>query len=193
MINHKQLVGPPHLYDIIGLHQLEVLVQLGLREYHKVLDIGCGLFRAGRFIIEYLDDLHYFGVEPNAYLLEYGLSSVLQTKKCLSHSSNKEFDFTEFGETFDYVLCHALLTHFHRDEILRCLNGIREVLHKKSLALVTFAVSREKEYKGKKLWVDTKAFYTETTLQDLARQANLSLIILGVPHPCGQRWGMLRL
>lgn len=60
---YRSYVGPADQYDLIGAAQFALLYALGLREYHRLLDIGCGSLRAGRMLISYLNSGGYTGVE----------------------------------------------------------------------------------------------------------------------------------
>ena len=62
----RKRAGNPLMYDTIGATQFAIpILFLGLRERHKLLEIGAGILRAARFLIPFLDDGHYCGVEPN--------------------------------------------------------------------------------------------------------------------------------
>lgn len=50
-----------------------LLTSVGLRQHHRVLDIGCGSLRVGRLLIPYLNQGNYFGVEPNEWLVSDGI------------------------------------------------------------------------------------------------------------------------
>ena len=45
--HYKAYVGPPSVYDLVGAMQFNLLTSFGLRDFHKLLDIGCGSLRAG--------------------------------------------------------------------------------------------------------------------------------------------------
>ncbi|MBK5117071.1 MAG: hypothetical protein JJE23_09160 [Thermoleophilia bacterium] len=44
-------VGPPEYFDLITAMSFGLLTVLGLRERHRLLDIGCGSLRVGRVLI----------------------------------------------------------------------------------------------------------------------------------------------
>src|SRR5207244_3369351 len=99
-------VGPPFLYDLIGGMQFQLLMDLGMREYHRFLDVGCGSLRLGRLAMMYLLAGRYFGVEPNREILERGCafnfgagisdSQVIALKKP-RFTFNSDFDFSFTG------------------------------------------------------------------------------------------------
>jgi hypothetical protein len=39
---HRAVVGPFDQYDVMGATQIALLFALGLRQTHRLLDIGCG-------------------------------------------------------------------------------------------------------------------------------------------------------
>jgi hypothetical protein len=52
--HYMAYVGPPDQYDLMGASQFGLLVTLGLRDTHRVLDFGCGSLRLGRQLIPYV-------------------------------------------------------------------------------------------------------------------------------------------
>ncbi len=75
--HHRAYVGPPKDYDLIAALTVGLLFAAGLRETHKLLDMGCGSLRAGRLLIPYLRPGNYFGIEPNRWLVEEGIEKEL--------------------------------------------------------------------------------------------------------------------
>src|SRR6266545_606207 len=67
---HRECVGG--LWDEIGRLQLDFLISRGLREHHRVLDIGCGSLRAGVKLVKHLRAGHYAGSDLNESLLTAG-------------------------------------------------------------------------------------------------------------------------
>ena len=58
-MNYKGYDGSDDNYDLVGAMQFNLLTALGLREYHKFLDIGCGSLRAGRLSTPECTDMVY--------------------------------------------------------------------------------------------------------------------------------------
>src|SRR5437588_5674780 len=71
--HYRAYVGPPEDYDLIAAMTFNLLTTLGLRQYHRLLDIGCGSLRIGRLFIPYLNRGRYVGIEPNQWLVETGI------------------------------------------------------------------------------------------------------------------------
>ena len=63
--HYRAFVGPAWRYDLLAALQFQAMTSLGLREYHSLLDVGCGSLRAGRLFIPYLLPGRHFGIEPN--------------------------------------------------------------------------------------------------------------------------------
>src|SRR5690242_2519307 len=72
--HYRAFIGPYQNYDLVGAMQFNLLTYLGLREHHSLLDIGCGSLRAGKLFIPYLLAGNYYGIEPEEWLLEAGIS-----------------------------------------------------------------------------------------------------------------------
>src|SRR5581483_9942228 len=75
--HYTAFVGPPDRYDFMGASQFGLLFTMGLRDYHTLLDFGCGSLRAGRLLIPYLRRGHYYGIDPNRWLVEDGIKREL--------------------------------------------------------------------------------------------------------------------
>lgn len=67
---HREKVGG--LRDEMGKLQFDYLIKNGLKPEHKFLDIACGSFRAGRFLIEYLNTNNYYGIDADFEVIEDG-------------------------------------------------------------------------------------------------------------------------
>ena len=55
-----------------------MLLAAGLRETHRIADLGCGLLRVGRLLIPYLLPGRYYGMEPNT-LSQTGTTGIVHT------------------------------------------------------------------------------------------------------------------
>jgi hypothetical protein len=74
---HRAYVGKPDEWDLVAARQVTLLLAAGLRDNHLLADVGCGSLRAGRMLIPYLHPEHYFGVDPNGWLVEEGIEHEL--------------------------------------------------------------------------------------------------------------------
>jgi SAM-dependent methyltransferase len=107
--------GPVKQFSSVGRMQLEMLLHEGLWPQARVLDVGCGCLRGGYWLMHFLDPACYFGIEPNAEMLQAGLAVIVEpetvTRADAHFSHNDAFDFSEFGVPFDFVLARSVWTH----------------------------------------------------------------------------------
>jgi hypothetical protein len=75
---YKSYVGPPENFELIGKTQFEHLRHWGLAANHYLLDIGCGCLRGGQHAIRILEPEHYYGIDPNQWLIDEGISTSLE-------------------------------------------------------------------------------------------------------------------
>ena len=131
-MNYRGFVGSDDNYDLVGAMQFNLLTALGLREYHKLLDIGCGSLRAGRLFIPYLNRGGYCGIEPEKWLVEAGIQNEIGESmveiKAPRFVYSYEFPATAFGEKFDYMVAHSIFSHASQEQILQCLKNVKPAL-----------------------------------------------------------------
>jgi SAM-dependent methyltransferase len=120
-----RLGGPVRDFERVGQAQLAVLLTQGLRPGSHVLDVGCGCLRAGYWLMHFLDPGCYFGIEPNEEVLQAGLDVIVEPdtleRAQPRFSSKADFDFSQFGTTFDFVLARSIWTHAAKAQIERML------------------------------------------------------------------------
>jgi SAM-dependent methyltransferase len=140
--HYTAYVGPPKQYDFMGATQFRLLTSLGLRETHKVLDLGCGSLRAGRLLIPYLLPERYFGIEPNAWLVEDGIDKELGRDliriKQPRFDHNAEFRTDVFGVRFSFVVAQSIFSHTTPRLTVEALTNIAGSLVKSGLLVCTF-------------------------------------------------------
>ncbi len=122
--------GPPERFSEYGRAQLIAALRQGLHPSANVLEIGCGCLRGGYWLIHFLDPRRYCGIEPNRQMLQNGIDELLsdgtlETKKP-RFDYNAEFDFSVFGETFDFFLARSIWTHAPKAAIETMLDGFVE-------------------------------------------------------------------
>jgi len=156
-----------------GKKQFDFIVGQGLKPNHYFLDIGFGVFRGGRFFIDYLDFAHYCGIEQHGWLVEVGLNNVikiLNQKKEPIIVINSDFDFSKFileGIEFDYVLAKSVFSHLTKDKIKQCLNNLKEVIKKDGVFYASIFVGDSSKNLSKS--DDTRKFmYSLDEIKELA-------------------------
>ena len=193
--HYRAFVGSPETYDIESATQFTLLTFLGLREDHFVLDIGCGSLKAGKLLIPYLLPGHYFGIEPEQWLIDEGIENELGrdiiNMKAPVFSNDREFTCTVFGHKFDFILAHSIFTHASQAQISRCISQVKECMKPTSIFAATIAEGEE-NYTGSD-WVystSTCVAYTLTRMQELALEHGLICKLIDWPHPW-QQWVLI--
>jgi len=152
------LGGPAELFETAGQKLLMTLLSEGLKPYCKTLDIGCGCLRGGYWLIHFLDKGCYFGIEPNIEMLEAGRKILLEREqtdlKKPQFDHNADFDFTVFGEKFDYFVARSIWTHASKQQIQTMLDGFVSTANSGGVFLTSYVKPTllKKEYMGTE-WV----------------------------------------
>jgi SAM-dependent methyltransferase len=194
---YRSAVGPADRYDVLGAHQFCVMVSLGLREQHKLLDLGCGSLRGGRLFIPYLAYGNYYGIEPHTDLVEEGLDHELGRSilgvKGPTWNDNADLDCAVFtrasGVTFDFVLAQSIFSHAYPQLIYGCLHTLREALKPTGAFIFTYFQGTS-DYRGTTWARGPDAHYTpEWMHRVLKREGGFQHVhTLAFEHPSGQTW-----
>jgi SAM-dependent methyltransferase len=161
---HRQFVGG--VWDTHGQHQFEFMKSVGLRPEHKLLDIGCGCFRAGRYFIDYLDPGNYFGIDANHSLLQTGydieLSDAQRARLPISNLRANDRFAVDFGTQVDFALAQSVFTHVSLNHIRLCLYRASKVVKPGGSFYATFFERGPKTPVDQIIAADKpKPFYTE--------------------------------
>ena len=140
-MHYRAFVGPPEQYDLMGATQFGLLCSLGLREWHRVLDFGCGSLRLGRLLIPFLRKGCYYGIEPNAWLIEDAINNhvteALVVLKKPTFFGNADFNAAQAGDCFDFIVAQSIFSHAGPDLLEIALRGFRQAISEDGLAIVT--------------------------------------------------------
>ena len=135
----SRVLEDPHeavggLWEELGRLQFDYLRQCGLRPEHRLLDIGCGTLRGGRWFIGYLDPGNYTGLEISQEAIKFA-NDLVATEGLGSKSprillnADKRLTFDELvGEAFDFVLAQSVFTHLRSEHIEECFAHLRPIL-----------------------------------------------------------------
>ncbi len=194
------LGGPRKRFIAAGRCQLEILLAHGLTPDDFVLDVGCGALRGGWWVINFLRPGRYFGIEPNRTMLDAGkevmLGEELLAEKKPNFSNNDNFDFSVFGQKFDFVIGRSIWTHASKSQIQDMLQSFKQCSNTSGCFLTSILEPRLPiipEYKGSG-WIGRShksdvagiAHYRFRTLRKFAQMAGLNAERLGIVE--GQRW-----
>jgi SAM-dependent methyltransferase len=131
------LEGYDH-WDDVGRTQFEFLLKEGLGPKDYFLDVGCGSFRSGRFVIDFLEAGHYFGLDRDRNHLDAGIKRVLRPSGLTTKNpSIRESELTKEPQNFrkllgrdnfNIVWIHAVFDHIPPESIKRSILDFSEIL-----------------------------------------------------------------
>jgi hypothetical protein len=133
------------LWDSVGELQLTFLKSRGMVREHKLLDVGCGCFRAGVHFMRFLDAGNYYAIDKEADLVQAGLEVELPlygiTNKRPNISIVENFSLAAFNDVeFDFAFAHSVFTHLVPDRIEV---GLREIVPRLGCDGVFYATYHE--------------------------------------------------
>ncbi len=195
---YRTYVGPGKMYDIIGASQFALAVSCGLREQHLLLDFGCGSLRGGRFFIPYLQAGHYYGIEPNEWLITQAvheeLGEDILTVKAPHFMAVDDFT-VPFTVSFDLIVAQSIFTHTGKDLMRRLFASFAGAVKKEGLILATFFLDSTDEERNGWFYFDNLpngesvlAAYRQETVCAFAADAGLYAQHIHFWHPAGQQW-----
>jgi SAM-dependent methyltransferase len=190
--HYRAYVGRMENYDVVSALQFNLLTLLGLREQHRLLDLGCGSLRGGRLFIPYLQPERYFGIEPNEWLVEEGITrevgKELIALKQPRFAHNDDFNLNIFGNDiyFDFILAQSIFSHAGPSQIRGCLASVRRVMCPLGLLVATFGERTEEQAVDEWVYPGLN-FYRWSTIAKFCAEAGLHCRKLDWPHP-QQTW-----
>lgn len=192
--HYRAYVGPPGDYDLVAAMSFGLLTVLGLRQHHRILDIGCGSLRVGRLLIPYLNRGGYTGIEPHAWLVEQGARSEtgheqLEIKRARFLYSDNADELVETGARFEFVLAQSIFSHCGPDLLDRWLAQLSQLLEPDGAIVATF-LSGESDTQAQGWIYPDCVSYRPTTIADHARRHGLETFDLDWRHP-RQRWVLM--
>lgn len=144
--DYEGWVGDPKMYDDIGITVFNLLKRLKLKQTDKILDIGAGSLRVGRFLIFYLEKNNYFGIEPEKWLIEECIKNRLTDKfiedKGVSLDYNSDFNLEVFNTEFDWVLANSIFIHATSEQVKKCIIQAKKVLKPGGKFLFNFIIGK---------------------------------------------------
>lgn len=186
--HHREAVGG--MWDVIGRLQFDFMTGRGLKPEHRLLDIGCGSLRAGRFFIEYLKPGGYQGLDVDETLVKEGLRLEMDPKlveeKRPQFAFNYSFDFP-FDAKPDFALAQSVFTHLTPDQMRMCLVNLRAFAPQCTF----FLTFNESVFDWPALFspnTQRTFFYSRRFMEKLADECGWSLTYIGDwGHPRNQR------
>jgi SAM-dependent methyltransferase len=184
--HYRTWVGFPDEYDLIAALQVSLMLAAGLRETHRLADVGCGSLRAGRMLILYLRPGNYHGIEPEQWLVQEGIDkelgrTILEVKRPKFRFVS-DFSLEEFGTEFDFVVAQSVFSHTYPDLLRLGLTKIAAALAPGGNLFATWVEGRsEKQGSG---WIRKGVRqYTWEEMEGFIRECGLVARRLDWPHP----------
>ena len=191
--HYKAFIGPPEEYDLVAAMVFNLLTTLGLREDHKVLDVGCGSLRNGRLLIPYLARGNYWGIEPYEWLVRDAISNEIGQDQIDLKQPNFYFtdslDVLEEKIHFDFGFAQSIFSHASHKLIRKWLKGVKNHMASDGLFLATYLRHAE-DYRGLRGdWIYPDCvYYKDETMREMAAEFNLKFRPIAWVHP-RQIWG----
>ncbi|WP_202845533.1 class I SAM-dependent methyltransferase [Luteimonas saliphila] len=190
--HYRAYVGPPRDYDLVSAMVFNLLTCTGLRQHHRVLDIGCGSLRVGRLLIPYLNAGHYTGIEPNRWLVEDGIANEVGSD--LVRIKQPVFSFRDSLDEFqaplavDVAVAQSIFSHCGHDLLRQWLSQVSAHLAGNGALFATFLVSTQ-DFAGTGWVYPGCVKYRPETLEEWAAECGLRFRLLDWFHP-RQQWAL---
>lgn len=190
--HYRAFVGPPEDYDLVSAMTFNLLTCIGLRQHHKVMDIGCGSLRIGRLLIPYLNAGNYIGIEPNGWLIEDGVRrelgrDLVKIKRPIFHIADST-DGLHSDRRCNFAVAQSIFSHCGPDLFAQWLRDISDRLDVDGVLAGTYLVADEDcQQLG---WIYPGCVYYRTsTVEAIAQAAGLKFLVLNWKHP-RQTWAI---
>lgn len=135
-------VGRPEVWLPVQAATFTLLLDLGLKSSHQVLDVGSGLLRVGRPVLELVGPERYCSIEPDRALTEAALERLPGPLRSFEKSASASFQFSLFERTFDFVIARSIWSHAARWHILTMLDEFVAVSKPGSVFVASFYDAR---------------------------------------------------
>lgn len=183
--NPKGAIGREDEFDSHGLLQLQFLKELGMKPHHTLLDFGCGVGRAARRFVPYLDAGNYTGIDISPKALAHA--------KWLSHEEGWADQDPRFfrnsdisiDDEFDFIWGHSIFTHSEPAQIALMVSNASQRF--KYAFAFTYKESQRLNRSGLKQWQQPWEYY-----EYLAQANGLKFINHPKRWPAGQRTIVLK-
>jgi cyclopropane fatty-acyl-phospholipid synthase-like methyltransferase len=191
--HYRAYVGPPGRYDIVAAMAFNLLTTIGLRQGHRVLDIGCGSLRIGRLLIPYLNSTNYVGVEPQKWLVEEGIKKEVGNDQV--KIKRPRFFFGDSPACLpadlycDYAVAQAVFPHLPLERVRLWLEGASQHLNPDGALIATF-LAGSADHSGELPPYPQPVTYTRQTMNKLAEQTGYIFQELDWRHPHDQTWAL---
>lgn len=189
--DYKAFVGNPDNYDKIGKIVFNLLLKYGLKPEHKLLDIGCGSLRVGKFIINYLNQSNYYGIDANNWLIVEALENEnINLNKYPILTCVRNFDLDN-NIKYNYILCNSVFIHACKKEIEKVFSQLNDILEDEGFFIFNY-IEGKKDNEAKEWTYPSHICYTKKYIEGLLKKYNLSWEIGNINYPGKQTFIIAR-
>jgi SAM-dependent methyltransferase len=189
--HYRAYVGIPEHYDLTAASTFSLLALLGLRQYHRLVDVGCGSLRTGRLLIPYLNRGNYLGVEPREDLVRDGIRHELGED--VMAAKQPRFLFTAAPSALDnqprsqFALANSIFSHASQPQIREWLEHLASHLTSYGILAATYVAGTEDYTDNRWVYPGCISYRTET-VEAMARHSGFHFAVLDWRHLHGQTW-----
>ncbi len=205
-LSEESFIGfQPEDFDRGGREQFIYLLREGLHPDSKVVDIGCGVLRAGYWLIHFLNPGCYFGIEPHTGRLDMGKHQILEPEiiesKRPNFDTNPDFNTSVFQEKFDIFLLYSIWTHAAKAGIEATLDSFVRDASPNAVFLTSYLPASEKhpDYLGEN-WVGSShesttrgcIHHSPEWIREICENRKLEVVELPPDKTYGMNWLAIR-
>ncbi len=191
--HYRAYVGPPEYYDLSSASTFQLLTLLGLRQHHRLIDVGCGSLRNARLLIPYLNPGNYQGIEPNRWLVEEGIQHELGSD--ILRAKSPTFVFSESPAEVDqfpvctFALANSIFTHA---SLLQIRSWLAHLAWRLSMAgaLIATYIDGPEDYIGDGWVYPGCVQYRTDTMSSVAAEYGYRMVRLDWRHFHGASWAV---
>jgi hypothetical protein len=156
-----------------------------------MLEIGCGSFRAGRFLIDYLEPGHYLAVDKQAELVEAGreheIDAAVWAAKRPEVVITDRFEFDRLTKSPDFAIAQSLFTHLSAKDISLCLSQLATIASQRCVCYATYFLADQPVANLLGSHSSRRFEYTQEQMRSFGEASGWSMEYIGDwGHPRGQ-------
>ena len=186
----KWSIGRGDEWESHGDLQLRFLKEHGLKPESRFLDIGCGIGRAARKIVPYLNIGNYTGMDISEQAIDYAKKLSIGEGWI---SKRPEFVISNGSSVpkgqYDIIWAHSVFTHLPEQIIRDMMYSIKSVMAKNGKFLFTYKKGKDKERTGLKQFRYPFYFF-EDLAKEIGLQAKpINMLFPATQHTAKVLWG----
>ena len=183
--NPKGAIGREDEWETHGKLQLEFMIKEGLRPHHTLLDVGCGVGRAARRFVPYLEAANYVGIDISQGALDYAIQLAADEgweQKGPVFLINSDLAGLEDHGPFNFMWAHSVMTHLPPQQAELMISNAAALLATNGRFCFTYKPGVKLHRSGLKQFQAPAEFFT-----GLGVKAGLYAEAIPQQWPAGQR------